>query len=69
MKYYKNLQKSYDVTEDDLRNIASLKEIMEKHKEDFARDVFESFTKKIPPAGQCVPCCAGKAQGVPFNMV
>lgn len=47
MKYYKNLQKSYDVTEDDLRNIASLKEIMEKHKEDFVRDVFESFTKKF----------------------
>lgn len=47
MKYYKNLQKSYDVAEDDLRNIASLKEIMEKHKEDFVRDVFESFTKKF----------------------
>ncbi|QAR31959.1 hypothetical protein EP073_00640 [Geovibrio thiophilus] len=47
MKYFKNLQKSYDVTEDDLRNIASLKEIMENHKEDFVRDVFENFTKKF----------------------
>lgn len=60
MKYFKNLQKSYEVTEDDLRNIASMKDIMENHKEDFIRDVFENFSKKFRMPDNIYPVVLAK---------
>lgn len=47
MKYYKNIQKSYELSDDDLHNIASVKEIMQDYKEDFVKDVFENFKRKF----------------------
>jgi uncharacterized membrane protein (DUF373 family) len=46
VKYYKNLQKGYDVTEEDLRNIAALKGIMTNFKEEFTRETYENFISR-----------------------
>lgn len=47
MKYYKNTQKNYDISENDLNNISALKDIMKVHREEFAEDIFAHFKRKF----------------------
>jgi uncharacterized membrane protein (DUF373 family) len=47
MKYYKNIQKNYDISETDLKNISTLKDLMKDHREEFTEDVFAHFKRKF----------------------
>ena len=47
MKYYKNIQKSYEISENDLHNLSAVKEIMQDYREEFVKDVFENFKRKF----------------------
>ena len=47
MKYSKNIQKNYEVSESDLSRISSLKDVMHSYRDEFVIDVFDNFKSKF----------------------
>jgi len=47
MRYHKNLQKHYELSEKDVENLLYLQPIMQKLKQDFIRDYYEAIRNKF----------------------
>lgn len=60
MKYYDSIKKSYELTEKDQQNIASVKEMMEQFRDDFAIEVFETFNARFKLPDTVYPAVMSK---------